>query len=143
MCLALYIASNSPLTIIPWNEKNPSFHVTSLLKAEEVIKTHLNLKNIVYAGSYEGCGCAFNYGREYPEYENDSEELHKANNSYSQLCEYLYDLITQNILVQILCCWEGEQKISPSIFREIKYSDLRKEDFFFIQNELITIKGVT
>lgn len=141
MCLALYIASEKPLRIIPWDELNPSFHVIELSKKDEAVKTHLNQSYVLYAGTYEGCGCAFKYGREYPEYQVDPEELRNAKDSYAQLCKYIFDAIEKGGMVQIFSCWEGNQKIAPTIFREIIFSELNRDDFLFVENELITVKG--
>ena len=74
MCHMLYIASNTELRLVPWNENDPGFHVTELGENEECVRSQFKNKNVYYAGAYEGCGCGFQAG-EYPGYEDEEIEL--------------------------------------------------------------------
>ena len=67
MCLVLYIGSYQALPLIPWNEEVPAFHVIDLPDVAREARNHLAAPFVYYAGSYERCGCAFNFGHEYPD----------------------------------------------------------------------------
>jgi hypothetical protein len=67
MCLALYLAASQELPVIAWDEKNPAFHVIRLPKNAEGVRKHFHSEYVYYAGSAQGCSCAFNY-----EHESDS-----------------------------------------------------------------------
>lgn len=139
MCLALYIASDESLPLITWNKQSPAFHVIELSEQEQVIRKQFSSPYVYYAGSHEGCGCAFNYGREYPEYEDDPEELKAAEESTTRLADYLSDVVPKVGALQIFSCWEGEGEKSPEYFREITPDEIRRKDFIFRVPELLTI----
>jgi len=65
MCLALYIAASKPLPVVPWDPKNPAFHVVPLPEDMEDVRSLLPYSHIYYVGSHEGCSCAFNYEHEF------------------------------------------------------------------------------
>src|SRR5947207_365863 len=67
MCLALYLAASQELPIIAWDKENPGFHVIRLPKEAEAVRKHFRSDYVYYAGSAQGCSCAFNY-----EHESDS-----------------------------------------------------------------------
>src|ERR1043166_5835862 len=67
MCLALYIAAPQELPVIAWDKTNPAFHVVRLSKEADAVRRHFKSQYVYYAGSAQGCSCAFNY-----EHESDS-----------------------------------------------------------------------
>jgi hypothetical protein len=67
MCLALYLAASQELPIIAWDKENPAFHVIRLPKEADAVRKHFHSQFVYYAGSAQGCSCAFNY-----EHESDS-----------------------------------------------------------------------
>ena len=69
MCLALYLAASQELPVIAWDKANPAFHVIRLPKNAEGVRKHFHSEYVYYAGSAQGCSCAFNY-----EHESDSIE---------------------------------------------------------------------
>lgn len=102
MCLALYIASEKALPLIEypnypqsvftlpeWPGMAQRFHISTLKENQEIVRKHFSMPNVVFAGSYEGCSCGFNYGREYPDYEDDKEHLNAARESVGELVTYI------------------------------------------------------
>lgn len=65
MCLALYLASPQELPVIPWDPSKPSFHVIHLPEKAKDVCRHFRSRYVYYAGSAQGCSCAFNYEHEY------------------------------------------------------------------------------
>ena len=65
MCLALYIAANKPLPIVPWDPEKPAFHVIPLSENVQDVRKLLPYPHIYYVGSHQGCSCAFNYEHEF------------------------------------------------------------------------------
>jgi hypothetical protein len=65
MCLAIYLAASQELPVIAWDETKPAFHVTRLPTNAEDVRKHFRSKFVYYAGSQQGCSCAFNYEHEY------------------------------------------------------------------------------
>ena len=56
MCLAVYLASDKPLPLVEWNEKQPKFNVLPLDDRDTQVTKQFRNPFVVYAGSHEGCG---------------------------------------------------------------------------------------
>ena len=138
MCMAVYIASDSPLTLVPWNEADPRFYVADLDGDDSAVRRHFAEAHVYYAGSHEGCGCGFQYGQ-YPEIED--EDRPRKRDSLNRFADYL-DRETANVgTVHVFACWEGDQTAPPEHRRKLAPEDLRRDDFFFLEHELTTIEG--
>ena len=48
MCLALYIAANKPLPIVPWDPEKPAFHVIPLSENVQDVRKLLPYPHIYY-----------------------------------------------------------------------------------------------
>ena len=140
MCLVLYIGSNQPLPLIPWNEEAPAFHVIDLPDDAQAARNHLAEPFVYYAGSYERCGCAFNFGHEYPDYEDEPEELLAAEQSRNDLINYLSRALPKTGSLRIFSCWANEETKAPEAFRTVTPAALGAKDFIFQTPELITIE---
>ena len=62
MCLMVYIAAHEALRKVDWVEAAPAFYVADLSPDERRVDSQFRTGNVVYAGSYEGYGCGFQYG---------------------------------------------------------------------------------
>ncbi len=76
--MVVYIASEVVLRTWPFVVEEPGFHVTDVPAQDEAVKRHFSKPFVYYAGAFEGCGCGFQYGREYPDYEDEREQLAAA-----------------------------------------------------------------
>ena len=108
MCIAIYIAANTELPIV---ESDSSFHTRSLVsKADGMVRKQFSGNHVVYAGSYEGCGCGFHKAdldELFP------EEAAQARASLTRLAEYLSKALATGAAVELFSCWEGEQGNPP------------------------------
>lgn len=59
MCMAVYLASDVPLPLIPWDEGNPSFNTMELSDYEQPFMEQFTKPHVYYLGSYTGCSCGF------------------------------------------------------------------------------------
>ena len=148
MCKALYIASDRPLpvteqpeypkdcTLSPtWPREAQRFHTATLKPAEETVRLHFSHPHILYAGSYEGCGCGFNYGREYPEAEDDAEHLTAARESIAELVRY----VRESNVLEIYSCWMDDEAKPTVHQRTVTPETLASPGFVFRERELLTI----
>jgi hypothetical protein len=148
MCLALFVASDRPLHVIEerayskdamlsptWPREAQRFHTAVLRQEQEGVRSHFGYPNVLYAGSYEGCGCGFNYGRIYPDAEDDVEHLTAARESVNDLVRYVQDSQVR----EIYSCW-FDNEAKPIVFqRTVTPEMLAAEDFFFREQELLHI----
>jgi len=148
MCLALYLASDHSLPIIPrrespkdamssltWPREAQRFHTAALGSPQEAVLPQLSRKHVLYAGSYEGCGCGFNFGRQYPDAADDAEYLTAARESVAELVQYVRDSRVQ----EIYSCWFDDETKPAVHQRAVTPEMLSSPDFFFRELELLKI----
>ena len=133
MCLAVYIASDQELPLIPWNEAKPSFHVRELTY-NKAVRNQFKLANVSVAGSDAGCGCGFLKDGVY------DDELVEAMKNYQGLTTYISDIKSRGGTVQIFSCWEGDQTAKPEFVETVTVADLLIENFEFKEKALYTIE---
>ncbi len=148
MCMALYIASDRPLPLTKqpeypkdctssptWPREAQRFHTATLQEKQEAVRFHFGYPHVLYAGSYEGCGCGFNYGREYPEAEDDAEHLTAARESVAELVRYVRDSGVR----EIYSCWFDDEGKPTARERTVAPEALASPDFVFGEQELLRI----
>lgn len=133
--MVAYIASRSQLPLIPWRQDAPAFNVTELTAEEQSVCRHLAFPHVRQAGSHTSCGCGFNEGREYPDYNNLAAARVDALKSSVQLASY----IREHRVEQIYSCWSGDEGEPKEFERHITPTALVAEDFFFRERELLII----
>ena len=146
--MAIYIASDKPLSIIKrqeyskdiisspaWPQEAQRFHTAELQSKQDVVRSHFGFPHVLYAGSYESCGCGFNYGREYPDYEDDPGHLTAARESVAALVQY----IRESGVRQIYSCWFDEEAKPTALERAATPDIIGEKNFFFRQQELLTL----
>ena len=74
MCMVVYSGSDARLRTWPFDAAKPGFHVTEVPAQDEAVKAHFSKPHVYYAGAFEGCGCGFQYGRQYPEGDDDPDK---------------------------------------------------------------------
>src|SRR5829696_3612944 len=103
MCMVVYVAADTPLPLIPWDERTPAFHVTELRPEVAAVRAHFSKPYVYYAGSHEGCGCGFSYG-----WWNDDAELNARNReTVRQLGAYLDAATRAAGPIELYACWSG------------------------------------
>ena len=136
MCLVAYIASRSPLPLIPFQESAPAFNVTEITEQEQAVLVHLALPHVRQAGSHTSCGCGFNEGREHPEvYDDPAAERAGALESSARLAQY----VRVHRVEQIYSCWSGDEAEAQEFERHVTPADLVAENFFLRERELLVI----
>lgn len=136
MCMVAYIASRSPLPLIPWQKDAPAFNVSELTEHEQPVRDQFSLPYIRQAGSHTCCGCGFNEGREHPDvYDDPVAERADALKSSAQLAAY----VREHQVEQIYSCWSGDESQPKEFERHITPSALVADVFFFRERELLII----
>ncbi|MGB5416243.1 MAG: hypothetical protein WBN01_16505 [Polyangiales bacterium] len=137
VCIAVYIAANRPLPTIDWDESQPAFYVATLGKDEEPVRNQFTKPHVYYAGSHEGCSCGFQLGNDRsPE---DPEQA-RGRESLGAFAKYLEDALTRVDDVELFACWEGEQEAGVGHRRHLTPTDLRRDDFCFLERELSVLR---
>jgi hypothetical protein len=136
MCLMVYIGSNQPLDLVPWDASAPGFHVRELGEQDGEVRSQFHFPNVCYVGSHEGCGCGFQLG-EYPEFKDDGAPAKR--DTLRRFASYLTSQIKRGRKLEIFACWDGDQGVPPERRRTLSPSDLVGERFFFLEKEHVTV----
>ncbi len=140
MCLMVYIAASEPLPLIEWREEARTFHVTELTHAnDEQVRGQFSKPHVYYVGSHTICGCGFNYGQ-YPEAEDDPEEIALRQRSMRDLSEYLQHQLSRTGTIELFACWDGDQGAPPEHGRDLTPALLLGDDFVFLEKERSIIR---
>jgi hypothetical protein len=125
MCYMLYLASEKALPEIQapdwalldfdthdWVTKAPRLVVASLTDMNHDVRVHFSEQNVVSVGSYEGCGCGFNYCSDNlliePDVSGEDKFALVATESRAALAEY----IRKNGVTSLVGCWAGDEGLS-------------------------------
>jgi len=126
MCLALYLAAPQELPVIAWDETKPAFHVIRLPKNADGVRKHFSFDYVYYAGSQQGCSCAFNYEHEY--------------DSIVELKNYLRNALICVDQVEMFACQTGteEQVKKPAVV--VSPEGIALPEFFFKDGQHLIIR---
>lgn len=138
MCRMVYIGSERPLDLVPWDASAPGFHVCALGERDAAVRAQFRFASVYYVGSHEGCGCGFQLG-EYPEFEDDDAPAKREN--LQRFASYLTSQIERGRKLEIFACWDGGQGAPPDRRRSLSPSDMLCDRFFFSDGEHVTVAG--
>ena len=125
MCLALYLAASQELPVIAWDKTNPAFHVVRLPKDADAVRKHFRSQYVYYAGSTQGCSCAFNY-----EHESDS---------IVELRNYLRNALICVSEVEMFACQSGAEAEDGRHALKTSPDGIARADFLFKDGQHVTI----
>jgi hypothetical protein len=78
----VYMASDRPLLMIPWDESAPGLHVNKLTAEEMAVKRHFTKRFVYFVGSHDGSGDGFSYDK-------SADDKDPARESVRKLRSYL------------------------------------------------------
>jgi hypothetical protein len=127
MCLALYLAASQELPVIPWDDANQAFHVIHLPKCAEGVRRHFRSDYVYYAGSEQGCSCAFNYEHEY--------------DSILELRNYLRNALICVNEVELFACQTGAEEQDTQHTLITSPDGIALAGFFFKDGQYLVISS--
>ena len=127
MCLALYLASSRPLPIIAWDPANPAFHVINPPESAAGVRKHFRYENVYYAGSHQGCSCAFNYEHEY--------------DSILELTDYLRSALASGAEIEAFVCRIGKEEQDVQHALVTSPGGVALPEFFFKDGQFLIIRS--
>ena len=151
MCIAVYIGADRELPLD--NEVNggyTTFHVEIARRTTAKFQNILAMPYIYYAGSFEGCGCGFQYmSRDQLEQElartNDPEDYELIENEWFQqqksvelLSKYLAKAVI-NGPVYVYITWEGEEGLPLHYQQTVTPDYFGGECFKIEEHGLLTV----
>src|SRR3989442_9294001 len=105
MCMMVYLAADVPLREIAWDTAAPAFNTTPLAPDELRVPRQFSKEQyLIYAGSYEGCGCGFQLGEYPPEY-TEPDEMAQRRTSLHDFAAHLREELRRVGTIQVFACW--------------------------------------
>jgi len=126
MCLALYLAAPQELPVIAWDEAKPAFHVIRLPRNADGVRKHFRSEYVYYAGSQQGCSCAFNYEHEY--------------DSIVELKNYLRNALICVDQVEMFACQAGAEEQEKQHAVVASPEGIALAEFFFKDGQHLVIR---
>lgn len=130
----LYLGSDNFIPISEWNEDDPKVAFNYPVTKPE----HFSKRNVYYVNSTECCGCGFRQKIDV-QYLELSESENK-NDNQTQLHKHVAKFLETENFIELFGCWAGSEN-DLETRKEINVSELLGEDFYFAENEIVTVKN--
>ncbi len=139
MCTLVYIASDAPIPLEPWDSARPGFHVRHVDDLEQARLRHLTSKaRVYYVGTSEKCGCPFSYGAN-PGVDDSPAELEARTEALDRLRHAVEGALTSSASVELLV-FEAAEWTPPKSRRRIRVEDLSTGAFAFTPPEIVQVE---
>ena len=113
MCYEIYIAADSPLKTIPWDEENRKLNVSKIGPEDDFIKKIFSKPNIYYIGSHLNCGCGFFYESSLAPNCDEQKVAMQVRQSQEELKEYINQSLNKSNEIELYVNWESEKEKGP------------------------------
>ena len=113
--------------MIAWDDTNPAFHVIHLPKSAEGVRKHFRSEYVYYAGSEQGCSCAFNYEHEY--------------DSILELRNYLRNALICVNEVEMFACQTGAEERDTQHALITSPDGIALAEFFFKDGQYVVVRS--
>jgi hypothetical protein len=116
MCWSVFLASDRPLKLRPWNPDEPAFSVTAPETRDEPVRSQFKHPHMVVLGSQTQCGCGF------LDEDDGPDDPRRA--VIRELVSYLEQALSESPELELFVCWEGGEHDEP-----VHKLQLRPADF--------------
>jgi hypothetical protein len=140
MCYSVYLASETILPTIPWDDKKPAFNVREISEEDKWVAKYFSKLNIYYVGSDTCCGCNFVYSPKWTYQKDRIQEYSDKVKCVRQLVKYLSVALKKTDELELFLHWAGSTYQSPVARKEIAPKDFIGEEFPLKEGELAVIR---
>ena len=135
MCLAVYLAADHPLPLIPWRKDAPGFSVTERVPDPERVRAHVSRPRLRSVWTASGCGCGFLYDGVAP----GTAEYTEVRAAYRQLSDYL-QRHAHSAPIELYACWGGDEALPTEGERAVAAHEIAHKDFILMERELVRVR---
>jgi hypothetical protein len=150
MCLEIFIASEQPLSLIPFDETKASFNISELGEYDRAVRKHFTKPFVYYLATQGGCGCSLNMdiyetahlpqGSLADQHQADVlQELELGRQILTALTEYI-DAILVGPSLELYSCWSGDWHNEPLSRIEIKFEQTKPDQLWQTEGQLMIIE---
>jgi hypothetical protein len=138
MCLVVYVASDAELPTRPYDEVRPGLFIERVDPTAAPVRRHFRKPNIYRIGCHTGCGCGFQYGQ-YPEVEDDPEDLAAAETTRAALIRYLAEAVGRQP-IELYACWADDEAKPQASRRDCPVAALFEPSGFLREREYLMLR---
>ena len=138
MCFVLYIATPTPLPIIPWNDQTRGIHTEQLSEHDKGVAAHFRHPHVCYIGSDTHCGCGFrnatyqNGSWPAAEWRPEEDTSHiEAQPNHQRLVEFIQTHLSGVDSFELYGRWEGDIEAPALSDQSIAMERLLDLEFYF------------
>lgn len=138
MCFVLYMASRSPVPLIPWDERNRGLWTAELTERDAAVKGKFTMPSVAYVGSDLHCGCGFRHvmfqkGDWPEEYLADEPDYDPGETqpNHDALVIFLHQHFFAEPFVELYGLWDGGFDAPAEDHQEIPVTRLSDPRFHF------------
>lgn len=126
MCFMLYLASDVPLPTSEWKKEANGFFLSEAKQLGDIPTAlrHFSKPHVYYAGSHEGCGCGFFFGKD-----DDPEEYEKRKDSVRGLVNTIKQVLSSSDSAELLVTWVACENEKPKRRLELTPQELLGKEF--------------
>ena len=133
----IYIAANTSLPLVEWNEAAPCFYVKPSDDTAENVRRHFKGTNVYYVGSWQGCGCGLVYE---PEPDDSDDEAINTRNDREMFARYLDEQLMNVPVIELFTCLDGDQHEPARTRSVISPADIREGRFDYEEGSYAEIR---
>ena len=140
MCYVLFLGAESLPQLHPspdwealkgdWPSSAPRLVIEELTQNDIAVRQHFDEEFVVYAGSFEGCGCGFNRCTIDENFEEDDKDLLESRISLESRFA-LSKYISEYRVTTIYGCWNGDESLPIISAASIALDRLLDRNFAF------------
>jgi hypothetical protein len=138
MCLTVYIASDTPLPCVPWDDGRPAFHVVDATDGyfhpTNPLRVHSTRPHFYAAGSHDGCGCGFqSYGSRWDDEAGECVEDTTPEQAACRraMADYLAAALWHQPAVEVFTFCSGDENSAPKRHRTAAPADFAADPTLF------------
>ncbi len=153
MCYMLYLGADQAIPLIPppdwttidfeaddWASTVPRLVVFSLTDHNRVVSCQFANSHVANVGSYEGCGCGFNYCDHCPDSFEDVDMYDPAVAVCRESRSALAEFVESTGAHSLYGCWAGDEELPREAVSEINLTQLRDVEFQLPERTLMRVR---
>lgn len=137
MCFVLFVAADSSISDIPFDENAPGFNIRPLTEHETPVQQLFSKPFIKSVGSSTHCGCGFRHlsfqKGGWPEEDfaaDDCQTDPVKQIDHQSLHQFLIEQLKGSESIELYGCWCDDLKFPPARHETIQADDVSREKFF-------------
>ena len=147
MCVVVFLGTDAPAPLVPWDESRRGFNVSPIEERETPVRDKFSTAHVCVVGAHTHCGCGFRSlnlqpdGGHLPVEYAEVEEPELSAADHRALAAYLRERLAEQDVVELYVCWDGDWAEEVVERVEVTPEDVAEETFFFEERGFYRVAG--